>query len=92
MITRTFASSSRPLVQRQSTGPPQKVVDAVPAGENHRDAARRGGTRTSTQDGTRQEPEPTEAPQPEIKAYSGRGDDVITFKRAVTQPMLVVTS
>ena len=39
----------------------------------------------------RQEPEPTEAPQPEIKAYSGRGDDVIKFKRAVTQPTVVTS-
>jgi hypothetical protein len=38
------------------------------------------------------EPEPTEAPQPEIKTYSGRGDDVIKFKKAITEPMLVVTS
>ena len=34
----------------------------------------------------------TAAPQPKIKTYSGRGDEVIKFKEALTDPMLVTTS
>ncbi len=34
----------------------------------------------------------TEAPQPKPRTYSGRGNDVIKFKKAITEPMLVITS
>jgi hypothetical protein len=36
--------------------------------------------------------EPTQAPQPEPMTYSGSGDEVVKFKKALTEPMLITTT
>jgi hypothetical protein len=36
--------------------------------------------------------EPTQAPQPKPMTYSGSGDEVVKFKKALTEPMLITTT
>jgi hypothetical protein len=44
--------------------------------------------------GATEEPteEPTQAPQPKPMTYSGSGDEVVKFKKALTEPMLITTT
>lgn len=78
-----LASLGMPSPQASATAPP-------PAEEEP--AAPEPEPQPAEEPAPEPEPKATEAPQPEIKTYSGSGDDVIKFKKAITEPMLVVTS
>jgi hypothetical protein len=84
-----FGSCAAGLASLGTSSPPASAT-APPAEEEP--AAPEPEPQPAEKPAPEPEPEATEAPQPEIKTHTGRGDEVIKFKKAITEPMLVVTS
>ena len=78
-----------------STASPPASATAPPAAEEE-PAAPEPEPQPAEEPAPEPKPEPqpqaTQAPQPQIKTHTGRGDEVIKFKKAITEPTLVVTS